>query len=1228
MSTPTVFMFSGQGSQHFRMGETLYHQEPVFRAELERLDTMVAELLGQSVVARLYRGGRVGEPFVDTLVTHPAIVMIELAAVELLRADGIVPDLLLGSSLGEFTSAAVSGVLTVPECLRLVVAQARALEGLPPGGMLAVLADPGLHQRMPVLRDHTDLAARNGPEHFVLSGAEDALMAAEAALREAEVPCQRVAVEYAFHSRLLDDRRTACRELLDGLQLRRPRIPLVSCATGERVAHPTPEHYWQVVSGPIEFERAVRGLERTGPHRYLDLGPSGTLHNLTAALLGPARGRSYPLLSMFGHDGQLLEKVRETFRPAPATEPAPTAASSLSSPASASSPASPSSSSSPSSPSAEGAPMKVMKVYGFPGQGSQSQGMGAELFDRFPAEVAAADAVLGYSVRELCEHNPQGRLRQTEYTQPALYTVSALSYLARLAEDPVEPDYLVGHSLGEYAALFAAGVFDFETGLRLVARRGELMGQVATGSMAAVVGCDLATVESMIAGIDDVYIANINAADQIVLAGTDSGLDAVKPPAEAAGARYGRLRVGGALHSPFVSPAAEEFGRFLRTLPLAEPRIPVLANYDARPHDAEGLVHRLTRQMDSPVRWLDSVRYLLDRGDFEFTELGPGRVLRNLVAKIRKQAESDAGAPSEPERAGVAAGAGPVGLGPVAASAGASAPEPAVQARVSEPVGAAPSPEPVVAAPATEQVGAPSALAPAQAAPASGSQVMTAVAAPAGGVPVAAPAGAVAAPESTGAARDFEPVIAAPVPEPASPARDSGPVATASAPHSASDGPAAVPGGAGGWSAPADEGGAELPDIGAASFRERYGLRHACLAGSMYGGVSGLELLSRLAKAGGMGFYGAGGLTLAEVETGLGKVVAELGRDNPFGAALPYCQSDPESELALADLYLRLGVRAVEASGHLEITPALVKFRLKGGSVLAKVNRADLAEQLLTPAPADLVRHLRDHGHLSAEEAARAGATPVATDVVVEAGSGWLSSPATVATVLPSVLRLRDRLVTGTERVHVGAAGGIGTPEAAAAALFMGAEFLLTGSINQCTVEAATSPQVKDILASLSVHDVDSAPWPEMFEMGVQNTVVRKGLFYPAKATKLHELWRAHDRFQDLDPAVRDEIEQRYLRRPFADVLAEVGESGSPKQDMAAVFRTYLTQGLALARDGDAGRKVDYHIPCGPAMGAFNDWVRGTALEPWQRRNVDTITEQLLSGAAKLLDERGRGLVR
>lgn len=1133
MSTPTVFLFSGQGSQHYRMGAELYRTEPVFRAELDRLDALVAELCGESVVARLHGGGRVGEPFTDTLVTHPAIVMVELAAVELLRADGIVPDVLLGSSLGEFTAAAVSGVLTVPECLRLVVAQARALQGLPKGGMLAVLADPELHRRMPELRDGTDLAARNGPAHFVVSGAEDALVAAEAALRAAEVPCQRVAVEHAFHSRLLDSRREVCQELLGGLELRPPRIPIVSCATGARVDRPTPEHYWQVVSGPIEFERAVRGLEATGPHRYLDLGPSGTLHNLVSALLGAERQRSFPLLSVFGRDSRLLADVRAAFRPGPTT-PARVPA------------------------TAEGAPMKV---YGFPGQGSQAQGMGADLFDRFPAEVAIADAVLGYSVRELCERNPQGRLRQTEYTQPALYTVSALSYLARLEEDPVPPDYLVGHSLGEYAALFAAGVFDFETGLRLVARRGELMGQVATGAMAAAVGCDLPAIESMIAGIDGVYVANVNAVDQIVLAGTDSGIDAVGPLVQAAGGRYGRLRVGGALHSPFVTAAAEEFGRFLRTVPLAPPRIPVIANLDARPHDAEGMVHRLTRQIDSPVRWLDMVRYLMERGEFEFVELGPGKVLRNLVAKIRKRAAEDQAAP-------------------VATATAQAAPAPAAQT--------APA---AVAATTTP----PAAPVPASATPA---------AAPA--APAPAPAALAAAPAA---------VAAAPVPVAAAPETPVPAPAAYTAPHTA-PAPVAV--------------GPRTPDhtrLGAASFRERYGLGHACVAGSMYGGVSGLDLLSRLAKGGGMGFYGAGGLDLAEVEDGLGGVVAALGRDNPFGANLPYHPGDPGRELALVDLYLRLGVTAVEASGHLEITPALVKFRLKGGRVLAKVSRADLAEQVLSPAPADVVRHLLDHGHVDADEAARAAALPVATDVVVEAGSGWLSGPATLTTLLPSVLRLRDRLATGPERVHVGAAGGIGTPEAAAAALLMGAEFLLTGSINQCTVEAATSPQAKDILQSLSVHDVDVAPWTEMFELGAKNTVARKGLFYPARAMKLHELWRSHDRYDDIDPATREQIEQRYLRRPFAEVLAEVGESGNPKQDMAAVFRTYLTRGLALARDGDPARRVDYHIPCGPAMGAFNDWVRGTGFEHWQRRHVDAITEHLLAATAELLDERARRFV-
>lgn len=1192
MSTPTVFLFSGQGSQHYQMGAELYREEPVFRAELDRLDAVVADLCGQSVVARMYGTQRAGEPFLDTLVTHPAIVMVELALAELLRSDGVEPDVLLGASLGEFTAAALSGVFGVEECLRLVVAQARVLEGLPEGGMLAVLADPGLHQRMPELREHTDLAARNGPQHFVVSGAEEALRVAEEALRVAEIPCQRVAVEHPYHSRLLDSRREACTKLMTGLALRPPRIPIVSCATGERMRHPSVEHYWSVVSGPIEFEKAVRGLEAEGPHRYVDLGPSGTLHNLASAVLGPARGRSYPVLSMFGHDRRLLSEVRATFaaRPAPRAVPAPTVPRTIPAPTAPRAVPAPEVSSTASGPAGKGVPMKV---YGFPGQGSQSQGMGAELFDRYPGHVATADAVLGYSIRELCERNPEGRLRRTEYTQPALFVVSALSYLARCEEDPVPPDYLVGHSLGEYAALFAAGVFDFETGLRLVARRGELMGRVATGSMAAVVGCDLATVESMIAGIDGVSVANINAFDQVVLAGQDSGLDAVGPLVEAAGGRYGRLRVSGALHSPFVTPAAGEFGRFLETVPLAAPRIPVLANLDASPHDAEGLRHRLTRQIDSPVRWLDSVLYLLERGEIEFVELGPGKVLRNLVAKITKQwaqrrgSEAEEATPSRVTAPASSAG-GVAGLerGDVV-NAGTAAATP-VQATPAPPVDMAA----VVAGTAP---------------------VATATTVAGAGQESRASATVTAATTATAATATTAAGLAS-----ASTVEGHGVVgrgATMSPQAPTLPDPAAV-------IAAGTELAGEYTALGSASFRDRYGLAHACVAGSMYGGVSGVELLSRLAKAGGMGFFGAGGLPMAEVEAGIGAIAAELGSDNPFGAALPYHPSDPARELALADLYLRLGVTVVEASGHLEITPGLVKFRLKGGSVLAKVSRTDIAEQMLSPAPAALVRLLREQGHLTAAEESRAATLPVARDVVVEAGSGWLSGPATLTTLLPSVLRLRDRLAGDGERVHVGAAGGIGTPEAAAAALHMGAEFLLTGSINQCTVEAATSARAKDILRSLSVHDIDVAPWPGMFELGAKNTVARKGLFYPARATKLHELWRAHDRYVDIDPAVRDQIERHYLRRSFAEVLAEIGPSGQSKQDMAEVFRTYLTSAFAFARDGVEDRKVDYHIPCGPAMGAFNDWVRGTELEPWQRRHVDSVTEHLLTATAALLDDR------
>jgi malonyl CoA-acyl carrier protein transacylase len=267
--------------------------------------------------------------------------------------------------------------------------------------------------------------------------------------------------------------------------------------------------------------------------------------------------------------------------------------------------------------------------------------MGAALFDRYPDWTAAADDVLGYSIRELCVEDPGDRLVLTAYTQPALFTVNALTYRARQDDGRAQPDFVAGHSLGEFNALQAAGVLDFAAGLRMVQRRGQLMARVSGGGMLAVIGLEPDRIERVLGESEagrQVDIANFNSLDQTVVAGPKDALEAVKPALEQAGARMVRaLNVSAPFHSRYMREAEREFTEFLQTFAFAPPSIPVIANVTAMPYAPDALRETLARQIANSVRWLDTVRYLLDRGVTDFEEIGPGTVLKKLVAQIRKR---------------------------------------------------------------------------------------------------------------------------------------------------------------------------------------------------------------------------------------------------------------------------------------------------------------------------------------------------------------------------------------------------------------------------------------------------------------------------------------------------------------------------------------------------------------------------------------------------------------
>lgn len=280
----------------------------------------------------------------------------------------------------------------------------------------------------------------------------------------------------------------------------------------------------------------------------------------------------------------------------------------------------------------------MTRIYLFPGQGSQKVGMGEGLFSRFPAQVAEADAILGYSIAELCLRDPSSQLNLTTFTQPALFVVNALSFLDRLVQTGELPDFVAGHSLGEYDALFAAGTIDFQTGVSLVRERARLMGRESGGAMAAVIGLTADRIRQVLidANLLGTDIGNLNSPAQTVISGPENEIVAAENWLEKAGAQlYRRLPVSAAFHSRYMVRAEQDFRTFLPSITFTEPRIPVLSNVSARPHVSAEVASNLAAQITHPVRWTESIEWLLQKPEPQFVEIGPGNVLSGLLKRIR-----------------------------------------------------------------------------------------------------------------------------------------------------------------------------------------------------------------------------------------------------------------------------------------------------------------------------------------------------------------------------------------------------------------------------------------------------------------------------------------------------------------------------------------------------------------------------------------------------------------
>jgi trans-AT polyketide synthase/acyltransferase/oxidoreductase domain-containing protein len=433
-----------------------------------------------------------------------------------------------------------------------------------------------------------------------------------------------------------------------------------------------------------------------------------------------------------------------------------------------------------------------------------------------------------------------------------------------------------------------------------------------------------------------------------------------------------------------------------------------------------------------------------------------------------------------------------------------------------------------------------------------------------------------------------------------------------------------------------------LPEqLGSAGFKKAFGIRYAYMAGSMANGIASEELVIAMGKCGFLGSFGAAGLPVERIREAIGRIQAALPQ-GPYLFNLIYNPADPAAEMACVQLYLESGVQAIEASAYVDLSSALVYYRLAGlreddtgkpiatNRIIAKVSRVEVARRFLEPAAKRIIQGLVEQGLISEKQALLAEKLPMADAVTVEADSAGHTDNQSLVCALPLIRRAVEeaRSKYGSP-IYVGAGGGIGTADAAAAAFLLGADYVVTGSVNQSCVESGASALVKEMLSKAGIGDVAMAPAGDMFEMGAKVQVLRKGTLFSVRAQKLYDLYARYASLDAIPAPEKNQLEQQILGKPIAQVWEETKAYLSkrspsrlqkaehdPKVMMALVFRWYLGLSSDWANSGNEDRRQDFQIWCGPAMGAFNDWVRGSYLEQPANRRIADVAHHIMSGAA------------
>lgn len=431
--------------------------------------------------------------------------------------------------------------------------------------------------------------------------------------------------------------------------------------------------------------------------------------------------------------------------------------------------------------------------------------------------------------------------------------------------------------------------------------------------------------------------------------------------------------------------------------------------------------------------------------------------------------------------------------------------------------------------------------------------------------------------------------------------------------------------------------------LGDRSFCEAHGVRFPYVAGEMANGISTVRMVVAMAEAGMLGFFGAAGLAFPRVEAAVKELVGKLGERASWGVNLIHSPNEPALENNVADLLIRHGVKCISASAFMGLTPAVVRCAAAGlhldaaghivrkHHIFAKISRPEVAQRFMSPPPAEMLANLVGQGLLTATEASLAAQIPIAEDITVEADSGGHTDNRPLVALLPMIMALRDEVVTRfhyDRPIRVGAAGGLGTPGAVAAAFSLGAAYVVTGSVNQATVESGLSMEAQAMLAQADVADVVMAPAADMFESGVKVQVLKRGTLFGMRASKLYDAYHNHVSLDAIPNELKTRLENDVLHATFENIWKDSREfwlkrdasevaraEADPKHQMALVFRWYLGKASKWAIDGEVARRTDFQVWCGPAMGAFNRWAEGSYLADHTQRDVVQIALNFLEGA-------------